>query len=91
MLDSKTRSILRYIKKHPDVSLGKLVEKYGEYAVKAVQHLVEEECVDEHISHRVGIPELELYTYQISPEGNAQLEDRAENTLKTALDSIKPF
>ncbi|MDE6708644.1 MAG: hypothetical protein K2K06_11500 [Oscillospiraceae bacterium] len=74
MLDRKTVEVLKYIKKHPDITLSALYTQFGESAIDSAKKLTEEEFVKEYIARTVGIPELELYHYTITIDGNAFLE-----------------
>lgn len=74
MTDKKTVEVLKYIEKHPDITLSALYDQFGKPVIDSAKKLTEEGLVKEHTSRQLKPSELEVYSYTISIDGKAYLE-----------------
>lgn len=81
MLDKFTLKIIRYIKRHPDVTLDSLKKIFSDSCTSSVSYLWKEEYISNKRVGYHGVAHAPIYnnSYTITPKGLSYLEELPKN------------
>lgn len=88
MLDSYTVKILKYIKKHPDIDIKQITDKFGETGSDTAKYLSKEGYVLDRVSGYApagtGHSPVPIHSnkYRISPKGRICLAEEFDNRVR---------